>query len=58
MASNTAQTQYRRHIRNKNAGVKRKRQLENQGTTPAFPVHTPEVDANAPAAQLSPKPQG
>lgn len=58
MASNTAQTQYRRQIRNKNAGVNRKRQLENKGTTPAFAVHTPEADANAPAAQLSPKKQG
>lgn len=58
MASKTAQTMYRRHLRNKNAGVKRKRALENHGTTPQFAVHTPEVDANAPAAQVAPKAQG
>lgn len=58
MASNTAQTEYRRHRRHQNAGVARKRALENHGTTPAFAVHTPEVDANAPAGQVAPKPQG
>lgn len=48
MASNTKTTEYRRHIRNKNAGRKRKNQLAINGSTPAFPVHTPEADANAP----------
>ena len=54
MASNTAQTQYRRALRKKNQNKPRKRALQNKGTTPAFPVHTPEADANAPA-QVSPK---
>lgn len=49
MASRTQVTQYRRKIRKDNAGRARKRALENKGTTPAFPVHTPEADANAPA---------
>jgi hypothetical protein len=53
MASKTAVTEYRREIRRKNAGRKRKAQLRNKGTTPAFPVHTPEVDAAAPAAQVN-----
>lgn len=49
MASNTAETMYHRKLRLKNAGRARKRALENRGTTPVFPVHTPEADANAPA---------
>lgn len=49
MASKTAQTTYRRHLRNKNAGAQSKRTRNNKGTTPAFPVHTPEADAAAPA---------
>lgn len=49
MASNTTQTRFRRNLRKKNAGRKRKNRLENYGSTPAFPVHTPEADANAPA---------
>lgn len=49
MASKTAETQYHRKIRNKNAGRARKNALENKGTTPVFPVHTPEADANAPS---------
>ena len=49
MASKTAETQYHRKIRNQNAGRARKNALENKGTTPVFPVHTPEADANAPA---------
>lgn len=49
MASNTAETMYHRKLRNKNAGRARKRALENNGTTPVFPVHTPEADAAAPA---------
>lgn len=49
MASKTAQTTFRRHIRNKNAGTKAKRARANNGSTPIFPVHTPEADAAAPA---------
>ena len=49
MASSTAQTTYRRFLRNKNAGNKAKRARHNAGTTPAFPIHTPAADANAPA---------
>lgn len=48
MASNTQQTRFRRKLRQKNAGRKRKNALANHGTTPAFPIHTPEADANAP----------
>jgi hypothetical protein len=55
MASRTAQTEYRRHLRQKNAGRARKNALANHGTTPAFSIHTPEADANAPAEQVSPK---
>ncbi len=58
MASKTAQTEYRRALRNKNAGRKRKNALANHGTTPKFPIHTAEADANAPAAQLAPQTQG
>jgi hypothetical protein len=53
MASKTNQTQYRRKLRLKNQGGDRKRTLEAKGTTPVFPVHTPEVDAAAPKAQVS-----
>ncbi len=49
MASNTAQTEFRRHLRKKNAGKQAKRTRANRGTTPSFPVHTPEADQNAPA---------
>ncbi|MES2640099.1 MAG: hypothetical protein V4850_11470 [Myxococcota bacterium] len=49
MASATAQTEYRRKLRKKNAGVKARRARENKGTTPVFPLHTPEADANAAA---------
>lgn len=49
MASKTQQTEYRRKIRRDNAGRARKRALENKGTTPSFPVHTPEADTAAPA---------
>ena len=48
MASNTKQTRFRRNLRNKNAGRKRKNRLENHGTTPKFDIHTPEADAHAP----------
>lgn len=49
MASKTAQSTTRRRLRQKNAGVKARRARENKGSTPAFPVHTPEADAAAPA---------
>jgi hypothetical protein len=48
MASDAKVTQARREIRLKNAGRKDKRRRVNQGTTPKFPIHTPEADANAP----------
>ena len=48
MASNTKQTKFRRNLRKKNAGRKRKNALENHGSTPAFAIHTAEADANAP----------
>ena len=54
MASNTKQTRFRRKIRRGNMGRDRKARLERDGTTPSFPIHTPEADANAPADQLSP----
>jgi hypothetical protein len=49
MASNTKQTRFRRNLRSKKAGRDRKRKLVSNGTTPVFPIHTPEADANAPA---------
>lgn len=49
MASKTQTTEYRRKIRRQNAGKARKHALENKGTTPVFPIHTPEADANAPS---------
>ena len=48
MASNTKQTKYRRQLRADKAGRKAKNLRAKNGTTPAFPVHTPEADANAP----------
>lgn len=39
MASSTAQTEYARMLRRKNAGTKARRARENKGTTPVFPVH-------------------
>lgn len=53
MSSNTKQTEFRRKLRQKNAGRKRKNALENKGTTPVFPVHTPEADANEAAIKAS-----
>lgn len=55
MASATKQTSNRRFIRHKNMGKARKADARNKGTTPVFPIHTPEIDAAAPAAQVSPK---
>jgi hypothetical protein len=49
MASNTQQTRFRRKLRKNKAGRKRKNALNNHGTTPVFPIHTAEADANAPA---------
>ncbi|MBK7755431.1 MAG: hypothetical protein IPO67_05915 [Deltaproteobacteria bacterium] len=51
MPSNTKVTQYRRKLRNMNAGRKAKNYRANHGTTPVFPIHTPEADANAEAKQ-------
>lgn len=47
MASNTAQTTFRRELRKKNAGRKARNQRNNAGSTPVFPVHTPEAVQNA-----------
>ncbi|MCB9682952.1 MAG: hypothetical protein H6733_15915 [Alphaproteobacteria bacterium] len=55
MATKTKITEFRRSLRQKNAGRARKNALNNKGTTPAFPIHTPEIDAQAPAAQVAPK---
>jgi len=49
MTSNTAVTEYRRELRKQNAGKAARRARENKGSTPVFPVHTPEADANAAA---------
>ncbi len=57
MASNTQETEFKRHIRRKNMGRNRKRLLRSRGTTPAFPIHTPEADALAPS-MVSPKAGG
>ena len=48
MASETQTTRYRRKIRKANSGRRGKAARRNHGTTPSFPVHTPEADANAP----------
>jgi len=48
MASNTKITKYRRALRQKKAGRHAKTQREKLGSTPQFPVHTPEADKNAP----------
>ena len=48
MASLTQTTRFKRSIRKKNAGKKRKARIRTQGTTPAFAIHTPEADSNAP----------
>ena len=54
MASNTQETRYKRHLRRKNMGKERKRKIRANGTTPAFAIHTPEADSNAPS-MVSPK---
>ena len=38
-------------------GRARKAALRNKGSTPVFPIHTAEIDAAAPQAQVSPKSQ-
>jgi len=48
MSSNSKQTKFRRALRLKKSGRKAKNARTNHGTTPAFPIHTPEADANAP----------
>jgi hypothetical protein len=54
MPSKTLITWKRRDQRRDKAGKERKARNRNQGTTPPFPVHTPEIDAAAPPAQVSP----
>ena len=49
MASNSQTTAFRRKLRRAKAGRERKRKLAIHGTTPVFPVHTAEADANAPS---------
>ena len=48
MASLTSITRHRRRLRRKNAGKKNKAHRRIHGTTPVFPIHTAEADANAP----------
>jgi hypothetical protein len=55
MASKTAETWRKRERRHKNMGRARKAALRNKGSTPAFPLHTPEIDAAAPPAQVRPQ---
>ncbi|MFZ5481071.1 MAG: hypothetical protein ACOZNI_30190 [Myxococcota bacterium] len=43
MASKTAQTEYRRKLRRKNAGKDARRARENKGSTPPFPIQPPEA---------------
>jgi len=49
MASRTQETRFKRKTRRSNAGKARKARLNNYGTTPKFPIHTDEADANAPS---------
>lgn len=56
MATLTKITKFRRKLRKKKMGRDRKALARNHGTTPPFAIHTPEADANAPAAQVAPKP--
>ncbi len=48
MASNTKITKFRRALRQKKAGRDAKILRNRDGSTPAFPIHTPEADKNAP----------
>ncbi len=54
MASKTKETWVKRERRRKNAGKAAKAARRNHGTTPVFPIHTPEIDAAAPQAQVAP----
>lgn len=54
MATLSKITKYRRKLRRDNMGKDRKARARIDGTTPKFPVHTADADANAPAAELSP----
>lgn len=45
MASKTAQTEFRRMLRRKNAGKKDRRVRTNKGTTPAFPIHPAKAES-------------
>ena len=58
MASNTKQTKFRRKLRRAKMGKDRKAALRQNGSTPAFAVHTPEAHANAPKDQLPAAAQG
>jgi hypothetical protein len=55
MATLTKITKTRRRLRRARMGADRKKLAERDGTTISFPIHTPEIDAAAPAAQVSPK---
>jgi hypothetical protein len=55
MASFGKTTAFRRQLDHKKQGARRKAHARNHGTTPVFPIHTPDADANAPAEQVSPK---
>jgi len=55
MATLTKITKFRRVLRRRKAGKARKTRMRIDGTTPKFPIHTPEIDAAAPPAQVSPK---
>ena len=57
MATLTKITKTRRRLRRAKMGRDRKRLNNLRGTTPTFPIHTPEIDAAAPPAQVSPASQ-
>ena len=48
MASYTKTTRHKRKIRDQKSGRAAAANREKKGTTPIFPIHTPEADANAP----------
>jgi hypothetical protein len=48
MATLTKITKHRRKLRRAKMGRDRKHQNEIHGTTPVFPIHTPDADKNAP----------
>lgn len=52
MATLTKITKFRRALRKNKMGRARKNALENQGTTPAFAIHTEDAHKNAPKDQL------